>query len=83
MAQQFSLYPNPASQKVTIKAELTKPQAATIKLINMLGQVVSTVSLPINNKVNYQLPLNKLAKGIYVVQLETETGMQAQRLVIQ
>lgn len=79
----FSLYPNPAKNYVTVAADLKKQTTATVTLVNLLGQIVNKVSLPVNNQLEYKLPLNNLPKGVYVVQLETETGVQAKRLVIQ
>lgn len=81
--QNFSLYPNPARNYVTVAADLKKQTTATVTLVNLLGQTISRVTLPESNFLDYKLPLNNLPKGIYVVQLETETGVQAKRLVIQ
>ncbi|HSI90062.1 MAG TPA: T9SS type A sorting domain-containing protein, partial [Adhaeribacter sp.] len=81
--QPFQLYPNPAQNYVMVAAELKKPTAATVRLVNILGQTISEVTLPANNQLHYQLPLNNLPKGVYIVQLETENGRQAQRLVVQ
>jgi len=81
--QAFKLYPNPAQRYVMVASEFRKNTAATISLVNMLGQTLSKVTLPANNQIHYQMPLKDLPKGVYIVQLETETGRQMQRLVIQ
>jgi uncharacterized repeat protein (TIGR01451 family) len=81
--QAFNLYPNPASNYVTVEADLKKQTAATITLVNMVGQTVKKVSLPASSKVNYQLPVTELPKGVYIVQLKTENDLQVKRLVIQ
>lgn len=79
----FYLYPNPTRNLVTIAADLTKQVSAKVTVVNMLGQKMQEVTLPANQQVHYKLPLNNLPKGVYIVQLETEAGMQTQRLVIQ
>jgi hypothetical protein len=79
----FKLYPNPAKNYVMVQAEFKKNTSATVSLVNLLGQTLSKVTLPANNQIHYQLPLKELPKGIYLIRLETETGMQTQRLVVQ
>ncbi|MBK0403378.1 T9SS type A sorting domain-containing protein [Adhaeribacter sp. BT258] len=79
----FKLYPNPAKNYVMIYAAFKNNASATVSLENLLGQTLSKLNLPANNQVYYQLPLNELPKGMYLVKLQTETGMQTQRLVIQ
>jgi uncharacterized repeat protein (TIGR01451 family) len=79
----FKLYPNPAKNYVMVQAEFKKNIPATVSLVNVLGQTLSKVTLPANNQVHYQLPLKELPKGIYLIRLETEIGMQTQRLVVQ
>jgi hypothetical protein len=81
--QTFELYPNPAKNYVIVATELKKQAPATVILKNLLGQTLSKVTLPANNQIHYQMPLKDLAKGIYIVQLETEAGRQNHRLVIQ
>ncbi|MBK0404067.1 T9SS type A sorting domain-containing protein [Adhaeribacter sp. BT258] len=79
----LKLYPNPAKNYVIVAAEFKKNTAATVSLVNLLGQKLSKVTLPANNQIHYQLPLKELPKGVYLIRLETETGLQTQRLVIQ
>ncbi|MFC5271776.1 T9SS type A sorting domain-containing protein [Adhaeribacter terreus] len=81
--QAFKLYPNPAKNYVMVAAAFKKNTSATVSLVNLLGQTLSKVNLPVNNQIHYQMPLNELPKGVYLIRLETETGMQTQRLVIQ
>ncbi|MBK0404065.1 T9SS type A sorting domain-containing protein [Adhaeribacter sp. BT258] len=81
--QAFKLYPNPAKNYVMVNAEFKKNTSATVSLVNLLGQTLSNVTLPANNQIHYQLPLKDLPKGVYLIRLETETGLQTQRLVVQ
>ena len=79
----LKIYPNPAKSYVMVAAAFRKNTAATVSLVNMLGQTISKVTLPANNQIHYQMPLKELPKGVYLIRLETENGNQTQRLVIQ
>ncbi len=81
--QAFKLYPNPARNYVMVEANFNINAASVVSLVNLLGQTISKVNLPANNQIHYQLPLNDLPKGVYLIRLETETGIQTQKLVIQ
>ncbi|WP_191906927.1 DUF7619 domain-containing protein [Adhaeribacter soli] len=80
--QPFSLHPNPAKNYVMVASAFKKQTVSTVSLVNLLGQILHQVTLPANEQIHYQMPLNNLPKGVYVVQLETENGRQTQRLVI-
>lgn len=75
--QQFMLYPNPASQEVSI--QLDDPTSVRqISLYNALGKCVRT-----NIDYTETIPLNGLAKGVYMVTIVFENHQQAKRLIIQ
>lgn len=79
----FRLYPNPARNYVIVASAFKNNTAATVSLINMLGQTLSQVTLPANNQIHYQLPLKNVPKGLYLIRVATATGTQTQRLVVQ
>jgi hypothetical protein len=58
-ASQFEIFPNPATDRVTIKTSGT----GTLEILNTLGQVVITQPATETNELN----LAKLAKGVYTV----------------
>ena len=53
-----------------------------ISLVNMLGQTLSKVTLPANDQIHYQIPLQGLPKGVYIIQLETSKGMVRKKLMV-
>ncbi len=55
----FEIYPNPASNEVTIRTSGT----GTLEILNTLGQVVITQPGTETNEIN----ISKLAKGVYTV----------------
>ena len=78
----FTLMPNPAQAYTQLNfGDEYISTKKTIEVYNAIGQLVQTA---ISNGVdNYLLPTNNLAAGFYTVNLQTEKGMQIERLVIQ
>ena len=58
-ANVFEVFPNPATDKVTIRTNGT----GTLEIVNVVGQVVMTQSATETNEIN----VSKLAKGVYSV----------------
>ena len=73
----FSVFPNPASSSVTVGYVRN---IESIKLINILGEVVFSVE-QVNQKA-LQLDLNNFKPGIYLLQIHTEAGSVTKRLQI-
>ncbi|MFY8033208.1 MAG: T9SS type A sorting domain-containing protein, partial [Flexibacteraceae bacterium] len=70
IATKFEVFPNPASDKVTVNTS----GSGTLEILNTLGQVVITQLATATNEIN----ISKLAKGIYTVKFN---GV-SQKLVI-
>jgi uncharacterized repeat protein (TIGR01451 family) len=81
--RKFRLYPNPAGRFVKIDAETENPVAGTLTMVNMLGQTVSNVRLAESSHLQYQLPLEVLPKGVYVIRLVAGKAAVSQRLLVQ
>lgn len=73
----FSTYPNPFSGVITFKAE-TKIQQIFIS--DLSGRVVFKQKWDVNSNTQ-QLDLNFLEEGIYIATVETEKGLNAQRII--
>ncbi|MDD4372438.1 MAG: choice-of-anchor J domain-containing protein [Bacteroidales bacterium] len=69
------MFPNPATNNVTIEANGMN----RITVINAVGQVVYDVELDNNNT---QLSVAAFEAGVYVVRINTETGIATKRLTI-
>jgi hypothetical protein len=78
-AQVFSIYPNPASETLTITTpiELAYPAVATV--FNALGQVVLTKQLNANQQ---QLDVSNLPNGVYTISLQTSLVKVAQKILV-
>jgi len=81
LAEQVSLYPNPAHQVVQLRlpTELARHRVQ-LRLVNTLGQVVLEQTLVGQAAQAVQLP--KLAAGVYTMQLSTSQGTVNKRLLI-
>lgn len=79
----FSLYPNPAKNNLFISIDDLQNASATIKLINVQGQVMQSM---IVNKTagstNVTLNVASLAPGMYILQLQDGTVLKNSKVVI-
>ena len=78
----FTLMPNPAQSFTQIKfGDEYIADEKTIEVYNTVGQLVQTVNL--DGADSYTLQTNNLTAGFYTANLQTEKGMQIERLIIQ
>lgn len=75
---QFQVYPNPAS--TSVRVELPDATPATLQVLNLQGELLHTIS---GAQHVYTLATESLAAGLYLMRVQTETGVAVQRLVIQ
>ncbi|MEO8149869.1 MAG: T9SS type A sorting domain-containing protein [Bacteroidia bacterium] len=80
----LTVYPNPASNKITLSFETVNNEVATLSIINTLGQTVLNKTVTVNDGVyNEDLDVSSYAKGIYSLRIKTETESSTLRLLIQ
>ena len=80
----FSIYPNPANDNVTIEA----PQSATIEILNIEGQLIKTLTTS-GTKTNvdhvgyssYVVDVSSFPSGVYIVEVKTEKGVAVKKFV--
>ncbi len=81
----FRLYPNPATFAVTLEFYTNEPLRGSISLVNISGGMVRNV-IPetdfATGKNSYNLDLNGIAPGIYLISLNTNKGFKTQRLIV-
>lgn len=70
------IYPNPSAGEVTFKSI----HAGNYYIVNEAGQLVQEVRL--NNSNNYEIKINNLASGTYVVAGQNDFGVVKERLII-
>lgn len=85
LAQQVSVYPNPAHGQlwVAMPSQLGQ-QAVRVTLLNALGQPVLTQTLPAGRSGGALLPLpTTLARGVYSLHLHLKEGEVAKKVIIE
>ncbi len=75
IGKSFSIYPNPASDKVTLNVE----EDVTVNLYKSTGEQVETVQLGADK----QIDVSRLCSGIYILEAKTAQGSVRQKLIIQ
>jgi hypothetical protein len=77
---QLSLWPNPASDIVTLNIRKENNSESTLIIYNNVGQLIRSESLPDNP---HQIKVADLCNGIYLLVIASKEGIQHQKLVIQ
>lgn len=75
--QTFSMYPNPASQYITINGRFTPSDIMTI--VNAQGQIIYSGTIPSSRTIDTSV----YANGIYVVSIFGENETQSKTLIIE
>jgi len=72
----FSIYPNPTNNKITIDGVTS--QNTTLSIKNIVGELVFQTQL--NNAKN-EIDISNFSKGIYIVKIESSQGIMQQKLI--
>jgi hypothetical protein len=77
-------YPNPFNSGTTIEFSLSKMEYVTLKIINILGQEVTTLVSEILEPGNYRSSWNagSLASGVYLYQLQIADHMETKKMIL-
>ena len=78
------IYPNPNTGQFTLEMDLQEETNLSIKLYHINGQLIHSEEID-NATGNYtqQMDLSRYAKGIYYVQIMTEQGVVARKVIYQ
>lgn len=76
----FIIYPNPVSQSLTIQSTTKELIIQEISIVNVTGQIVfqKTIKEQSNHLI---LDIAHLSKGFYVLNIQTDKGIQSKRLI--
>jgi len=81
---EMNLQPNPARSKVAVVISGAQNQNAHLSLTDIAGKVVYSEDIVLSEKNAVRnLDVSNYAKGIYIVQLKTDTQLKTERLVVQ
>jgi hypothetical protein len=80
MAQRISVFPNPASDRITIHGDLGGSTTASVRIVNLAGQEMLRGILMNDSDRNIQI--GDLPSGMYFLQVETERERTVKRIHI-
>jgi hypothetical protein len=80
--KEFKIYPNPATHFLDVQWTTKNTSQSTINILNVEGRVVRTFTMSgtVNTK---RISLDGLAKGVYMLVLQTGNEQQVAKFVIQ
>jgi hypothetical protein len=74
------IYPNPASEVLTVKSIRSSNEALTLNIYNIMSVLVKTETLGQNQQ---QINIGNLTNGIYMVEIKSKEWTEKQKLIIQ
>lgn len=78
----IQVYPNPATDLVTIDLSNSEGSLEAYELMSMDGKLLRSEIASTSDKL-IRLPLNGIASGVYVLRLTTDKGIAVRRIVIE
>jgi len=79
MASSPDIYPNPASEQITIDFKTTTPeQGIMLSIYSLQGKLLLFQNL---TQLKSQVNVSSLAKGMYIIHLENASGIETRKLV--
>lgn len=80
----FSLYPNPATDRLTLYPTAITPEPMTVHLCDLTGKELQTLYTGILAENGTEIELKDRSAGIYLLQLRTASGQTTtQKLILQ
>jgi hypothetical protein len=80
---EINLYPNPASDHITVSFNLVKPQPVKLTMHDLFGKTIKIQTLsPSAGSFQQRIKLGRIPSGIYVVSLEFEDGTFREKVVV-
>jgi len=83
--QSFTLFPNPATEQVSVSFAVLSQMKAGIQLVDLSGKVVYELPSAIYPKGMHkrQIPTASIPKGLYFCILKYENAIETQKIIIQ
>lgn len=79
----IQLYPNPTNGivNVLVQSVSSQKEIVTAEVLNTLGQLIRSVNLEFNDN-TATIDLNKMANGIYIINLKTDSGRITKKVIV-
>jgi hypothetical protein len=78
----MEIFPNPATDFVTINVNLDKSSPVTVTIADITGKVIVSDDQTNTQQASFTYPLPKLAAGIYLARIATNEGTLTKRFVV-
>ena len=75
----LSIYPNPVNDKITIADDRKLPEETIISIFNIKGEKIMLDKFQNQNMI--EMDVSMLAKGIYLVKIQTQAGIEVSKFV--
>jgi photosystem II stability/assembly factor-like uncharacterized protein len=76
----FNLYPNPASERITVEKKGTPVKEGVISIIDLNGRLVKQTGYDHQNL--EVMDVSALSPGVYLVKIQTDAELEVKKLVI-
>ncbi len=80
-APAFIVYPNPATDNITLEIISERGKSNTVSIVNIIGQPVFSGTF--TGPSNISIPTHQLAKGMYFIVLDNRQRASTQKLLIE
>lgn len=79
----FNVYPNPASNMITVSADVTGTANTSVTITDMLGRTLQTINAGEigNGSYTFNFDLTSLASGIYFANVMTDKGVVSKKFI--
>jgi len=82
--QEVNIYPNPATTQLNVEIVDALSQSINAEIIDITGKVLYREQFNHNGGTqNYTLPVSHLAKGVYILNLNTQNGKRTSKFVVE
>lgn len=75
-------FPNPASDKASIRMDLAKGTKLNVQIIDMTGRIVHNTTLEADGSILYSIDTQRLGKGVYSVVFTDNEGLRTTRRLL-
>jgi hypothetical protein len=81
---QFNVYPNPSSNgQLTVSSQLLTTEDVEVRIINMLGQVLSSEKYASNGSGNLVVDTTTIPEGTYILTVNSQSVNVARKIIIE
>ncbi len=75
----FTVFPNPAKNNITVKSN-NNEEIKQIKIVSLQGKIIATYTI---SKTNFNINLDKLKSGIYLLKLYNKSNYITKKIIIE